>query len=617
MRSPWAVRAAAFAACVLALSGCAAPPAPQSVTAITADPQVLDVYPQWQPVTLDFTGPQLSESGKLNPFTDTRLLVTYTKGTRAVSTRGFFAADGNAGETGADSGNVWRARFMPDEPGEWQYYARLEQGADIALAAATKAKPETLGEWQGSFAVAPPERDATGFYAAGKLTQDGQYFRTAQTGKTWLKGGANSPENLLAFADFDGTYRMSDNARDGESDAGGEIHNFAPHVRDWRDGDPTWQGGKGKGLIGAVNYLADQGMNAAYFLTYNVEGDGKDVWPWASPDDPTRFDVSKLAQWETVFAHMQAHGVALHIVLQETENELLLDGGDTGPMRQLYFNELIARFAHHPALFWNLGEENGPVHWRPEGQTDAQRKAMAEHFAANDPYEHPVLLHTHSEGADKDAILTPLLGERSLGGLSFQVSERETVNAEMRKWIAASRAAGRSWAITMDEIGKWQVGARADKDDLTHDSLRRHALWGTLLGGGAGVEWYFGAHQDGNDLTTEDWRSRAELWRQTRVALDFFEENLEYWAMRPCAGEAYCLTDAEGNYAIYWSDATPKLDAGTVKPGAYQVQLFDPIAGQFVGAAQKVNYAGSDELAALAEASGTGDRVFLLDRAEP
>ncbi len=620
MRSAQATRAAAMAAGLLVLSGCAAPPPLQNAAAVSATPEVLAVHQQWQPVTLDFAGPQLSETGELNPFTDTRLIVTYTKGTRVVSTRGFFAADGNAGETGADSGNIWRARFMPDEPGEWSYSARLEQGADIALAtgttSSTGATPKSLGQWQGRFAVAPPESDARGFYATGKLTQDGQYFRTAQTGKRWLKGGANSPENLLAFADFDGTYRMSDNARDGEADAGGDIHSFAPHIRDWRAGDPTWQDGKGKGLIGAVNYLADQGMNAVYFLTYNVAGDGKDVWPWASPDDPTRFDVSKLAQWETVFAHMQARGVALHIVLQETENELLLDGGDTGPQRQLYLNELIARFAHHPALFWNLGEENGPVHWRPEGQNDAQRKAMAQHIAANDPYGHPVLLHTHSEGSDKDTILTPLLGELSLAGLSFQVSKRMTVNAEVRKWIAASREAGRPWAITMDEIGEWQIGARADKHDPMHDSLRQHALWGTLLGGGAGVEWYFGAHQDGNDLTTEDWRSRAELWRQTRIALRFFEENLEYWDMQPCAGDAYCLTDAGRSYAIYWSDAAPKPGKDVVVPGHYRVRLFDPVAGIFVGDRHAVKLTSSNDLKRLIGPSIKEDRVFLLDRVD-
>ena len=56
---------------------------------------------------------------------------------------------------------------------------------------------------------------------------------------------------------------------------------------------------------------------------------------------------------------MDGLGILQHVVLQETENELMWDAGDTGPMRKLYLRELIARFAHHPRLIWNIGEENG------------------------------------------------------------------------------------------------------------------------------------------------------------------------------------------------------------------------------------------------------------------
>ena len=42
------------------------------------------------------------------------------------------------------------------------------------------------------------------------------------------------------------------------------------------------KGGKGKGLIGASNYLSGTGCNAFSFLTYNVDGDGSNVWPYIS-----------------------------------------------------------------------------------------------------------------------------------------------------------------------------------------------------------------------------------------------------------------------------------------------------------------------------------------------
>ena len=570
---------ACVGALLFALSGCLAAPKPK-VSAAPVAAQADKNWSRWAPGSIDFAGLSVSETDAANPFTDYRLSVTFSQGKKRTDVRGFFAADGNAAETSAQSGNVWRVRFTPDEVGQWNYGARLVRGPDAALHDQDRPSETIVGQWQGQFTVGPADPAKPEFHRSGVLRGEDHLLRWSGARSYFQKGGANSPENLLGYADFDGTYRIAPDARDGESAVGEKLHTFAPHIRDWRDNDPSWQSGKGRGLIGAINYLAESGMNSAYFLTMNVAGDGKDVWPWLSPDDPTRFDVSKLAQWEIVFDHMQRRGIALHVVLQETENELLLDGGETGRLRQLYLRELIARFAHHNALFWNLGEENGPVHWRPEGQDDAQRIAMAQFIAANDPYKHPILLHTHAETKDKDRILSPLLGVEALGGLSFQVSEREQVNFETRKWNALSRKARRPWAITMDEIGKWQTGARHDRDDPTHDSLRRHALWGHLLGGGAGVEWYFGAHQDGNDLTTEDWRSRAELWRQTALALRLFRSELPYWDMQPCESEAYCLAKPGQVYAAYISTDTPGLNPADIAAGQYRLRFFNPVSGQ-------------------------------------
>ncbi|QTD55764.1 Kelch repeat-containing protein [Parasphingorhabdus cellanae] len=558
---------------------------------------------QWHKFQLSFAGPETSETSADNPFTDYRLTVTFTHGGKSRVVRGFYAADGNAAETGAESGNIWKVRFSPDELGEWQWQARLAKGKNLAINRDPSAgETIALTNSSGSFMVTPSDKAAPDFRNAdrGLLVADTGYFRFAQSGEYWIKGGTNSPENLLGYTDFDDTYRMADNARDGESDAGGGIHTFAPHRKDWQPGDPSWRGGKGKALIGAINYLADQRMNAAYFLTLNILGDGKDVWPYRDPNDFTRFDASKFDQWEIVFDHMQAKGILLHLVTQETENELMLDGGDTGVERKLYLAELIARFGHHNALVWNLGEENGPVHWRPEGQNDDQRRQMIRYLKSADPYQHPVLLHTHSEAADKDAIAGPLLGEPGLDGLSFQVSERTMVNAEMQKWRSLAAAEGREWLITMDEIGKWDTGALPDSLDPTnHQSLRRHALWGHLLGGGAGVEWYFGAKYPANDLSSEDWRLRESLWKQTAVALDFFRDHLPYWDMQPCNGmvdrkDVYCLGKANQIYALYLPDGgTAIVDTGE-EAASYAVSYHDPVSGNVFQGKSKTMIAGGE-----------------------
>src|SRR5690606_5382465 len=89
--------------------------------------------------------------------------------------------------------------------------------------------------------------------------------------------------------------------------------------RDWQEGDPTWKDGRGKGLIGAINYLSGKGCNAFSFLTYNAGGDGDNVWPFVERNDKLHYDCSKLDQWSIVFAHGTHKGMYLHFKMQETE----------------------------------------------------------------------------------------------------------------------------------------------------------------------------------------------------------------------------------------------------------------------------------------------------------
>lgn len=543
-------------------------------------------FQRWHPIELSFNGPSASEAAVPNPFTDVRLDVTFKNGSIEKTIRGFFAADGKASETGADAGNVWNVRFAADQIGTWTYQAKFRRGTDVAINDDPNAGT-VVSEFSGaggSFHVMEsPQTSGPAFTDRGFVRADGGHYRLSGGGH-WLKGGCDSPENLLAFVDFDGTYRMKAEARDGEAAAPEEIHTYATHVADWRTGDPTWAGGKGKALIGGVNYLASTGVNSLYFLTMNIGGDGKDVWPYASPDDHTRFDCSKLDQWNVLFDHMQKQGVAMHLVLQETENERMLDDGDTGRLRKLYLRELIARFAHHPALIWNLGEENGPADFTPNGQTNDQQRAMASYLKQHDPYDHPVVIHTHSQANEKHEILTGLLGHEPLDGLSFQVDDPNRVHKELLEWKRLSKQAGHRWMIGMDEIGKWDTGVVPDSVDPDHNGLRKNVLWGSLLAGASGVEWYFGAKQPHNDLTCEDWRQRDNMWKQTAVARKFFEDNLPYWEMSSAdeltdTDDDFCYAKPGEVYAIYLpAGESTKLDLGSSN-ATFAVSWFDAKQG--------------------------------------
>ncbi|WP_346880913.1 DUF5060 domain-containing protein [uncultured Algibacter sp.] len=543
------------------------------------------VFTKWHTITLPFSGPETSETATNNPFLNYRLSVEFSCNETKQTIRGFYTADGNASETSATAGAIWKVRFTPNKTGKWSYKATLQKGDSIAIKKDLKiAEIIHISNSEGHFIVVDSDKEGPDFRAHGRLEAAKGYFKFRDTNNYWLKAGTNSPENLLGYVDFDDTYRVKAEARKGEATAPEDIHTYTPHLKDWKTGDPTWKNGKGKSIIGAINYLASKGMNTSYFLTMNILGDGKDVWPYINPDDFTRFDVSKLEQWEILFQHMQSKGVLLHIVLQETENETMLDNGDTGALRQLYFNEMIARFGHHLGLVWNLGEENGPAPWVPIGQNDVQRKAMATYLKQNDPYNHPVLLHTHSEDPLRSDILDDILGFKDVDGLSLQQAERKEASTVVETWRTKAKEAGNEWLITMDEIGKWHTAALSDSEDPDHNTLRHYALWGTLLSGGAGVEWYFGAKHPHNDLTSEDWRQRNRLWELTNHAKVFFDTYLPYWEMRPehsliNSKGAYCLRKTNEIYAIY----LPKSGKYTLNlkgvKGKFSLQWFNPLTG--------------------------------------
>ncbi|MCD6355591.1 MAG: DUF5060 domain-containing protein [Prolixibacteraceae bacterium] len=498
---------------------------------------------QWHKVTLVLNGRETAEWAKENPFLDYKLEATFTNGKESYTVPGFFAADGDAAETSTDEGNVWKIRFRPDKAG-------------------------------------------IDFRGKGRIVNGGKgYFTFQNSDKIWIKNGTDSPENFLAFAGFDQTFRfiLKDQLRTGEADPKKKIHKYKTHITDWKAGDPTWKNGKGKGIIGALNYLRSKGINSVYMLTMNILGDGNDVWPYSDYNERYRFDCSKLDQWEIVFDQMDRLGIMMHFVLQETENECLLDMGYTGVQRRLYLRELIARFGHHLGVSWNLGEENGPAKWSPIGQTDQQRKDMANYIKAVNPYPVIVVLHTHSNDEKQNEYLTPMLGFKNLDGPSMQIGNPARVHERIKKWVETAENAGKRWIVNLDEIGPAWKGVMPDSFDESHDTIRAGCLWGTLLASGAGVEWYCGYHYPNNDLNLENFRSREKWWEQSTTATQFINrfplEEMKSADDLVNVKGAFCLTKKDELYIIYLPSGTKnaKLNIDLKKP--LTVKWFNPREG--------------------------------------
>jgi len=542
---------------------------------------------QWHKVTLLVPGPRTAEYAYENPFLDYKLDVTFNHGTDSYTVPGFYAADGKAAESSADIGNVWKVHFRPDKAGTWTYKVSFQKAKNIAVLDRDVAG-EALGPdgTEGSFEIGSSDKSGGDFRAHGRVVNGGKgYFKIQGTDKLWIKNGADSPENFLAFGDFDQTYRFSlkNEVREGEADSKEGLHAYAAHISDWNEGDPSWQNGKGKGIIGAINYLNSAGMNSIYMLTMNILGDGKDVWPYSDYNERYRFDCSKLDQWEVVFDHMESLGMMTHFVLQETENEVLLDNGYTDVQRRIYLRELVARFGHHLAVTWNLGEENGPHHWTPVGQTHEQKVDMASYLRTLLPWKGNIVLHTHSDDEYQDKYLEPMLGKGVLDGPSMQIANPVRVHERMLKWVAASEDAGERWIVCLDEIGPASTGVMPDAEDVNHDTVRNQCLWASLMAGGAGVEWYFGYRFAHNDLNLEDFRSREMWWIQSTLATRFMNKfPLEEMSSRDELLDipgAYCLAKAGELYLIYLPAESGRVRIQLGQSGPLRVDWFNPRTG--------------------------------------
>ncbi|MGC9344399.1 MAG: DUF5060 domain-containing protein, partial [Bacteroidales bacterium] len=459
------------------------------------NPSVHGELMTWHKITLDVPGPDAGELDANNPFMNYRLTAEFSKADKKYSVPGFFAADGNAAESSASEGNIWRVHFAPDEPGEWTYKISFKEGKNIAVS--TDPEEGTSLEhdgYTGKFSVEDSDKSGKDFRSKGRLAlTGGNYLQHMGSKEYFLKGGADSPENFLGFAEFDNTYYGGNNQhRKGEDSPNLGLHAYEPHVKDWKEGDPVWQVSKGKGIIGALNYLSSKEMNSVYFLTMNILGDGEDVWPYTDRNERYRFDCSKLEQWEVVFSHMDKLGIMLHVVLQETENECVLDAGYLDVQRKLYLRELVARFSHHLAVTWNLGEEHHAVEWSPYGQTVSDTKKMADYLREIDPYDHFIVVHTHANDKWRDFYMRQYLGYENLDGPSIQIGNPLNAHQQTLKWLQLSADSGHNWVVCIDEIGPHWKGALPDEVAPEHDTIRENVLWANLMAGGGGVEWYFG-----------------------------------------------------------------------------------------------------------------------------
>jgi hypothetical protein len=173
-----------------------------------------------------------------------------------------------------------------------------------------------------------------------------------------------------------------------------------------------------------------------------------------------------------------------------------------------------------------------------------------------------------------DSLGYPSFEATSIQGWDYLYNQN-AINLRQR-----SRNAGRPWAIYGDEQNP------AVASDMSNVSaLRKTALWGNLMGGGAGVEWYFGYQGSFGDVQSEDWRVAQPLWDTTRHAVSFFQTYLPFELMEPRndlvwgASGALVLAYIGQLYAVYLpTGGMPYLNLGSTA-ATYDVFWYNPRTG--------------------------------------
>lgn len=566
--------------------------------------EVLGERKRWHHVTVRQQAVGSSETASPNPFLDYRFDVQFTAPDgRDFLAPGYFAADGEGGA----AGTAWQAHFSPDAVGEWDYRIHFRAGSEVAVSllpdAGTPLAPFTGAS--GSFTVTESDKAAPDFRAdeRGLTKHRGGHYLTHASGERFIKAGPDIPENLLGYEGFDNT-----------PDAG---HAFAAHLADWNPGDPDWDAGAGRALVGAFNYIAERGANSVYFLPMNVDGDGDDTFPTIAAYDKTRYDLSKLGQWEIALSHAQSKGIWLHFVLAETEsgNENYHDGGELGPERKLFYRMLLARFGHLNGIQFNLGEEND------YGTT--RHEAFAAWIKARDPYDHPVT--THTRNGQYDSFYQPLLGNGDFDMTSFQGgNSRASMFDLIAQWRADSAAAGQPWVVSFDEPQKIENNMDVA---VGYPHGRRDKMWPVFMAGGGGFEWY--VQQDGAghglDQQIDDFSIMEEALSWSGHVLAFLAglpledmTSSRSLGVSSSGGNTYALAAPDLAYAVYndRNGGPLSLDlSGSAADTVFDVTWFNPLTGATsAGGVTEVNGGGTVDLGNSPTASDQDWAVVLRAR---
>ena len=463
----------------------------EPISTLDVEPQQNDIaeYSSDSKVEISFSGPNSKGlDPEINPFSLQVDVLVQSPNGKSTIYPAFYDGDGQ----GSLDGDVWKVRLRPYQEGIWHYEVRSQD----KLLAGTNGSFEVVSNPE----CKPEYASEANLFCKGTLEYVGGHYLQFRDGEYWIKAGLDDPENILGTAFGD------------------------------------WEAKRAQ-----IDLLSEMGVNSIYMITNNIDGDRKDTWPWVGDTEAQaksnrdRFDVARLEAWEDFFSYAQRKGIVLHIVFND-------DSAWRGYDEQLYIREMIARFAHHPGIIWNVGEEANEIF------TDREQLAFAAKIHELDPYQHPVTVHRKSPW--------PFLGDREFdstsiqvgdGGADFSTSRLMDYNLIVSEHRERSSQRGHPIPIMIDETPR----ITAVNPDV-RQKFRTHVLYPIFLAGGNFELHFQDAYGQSGSVRIED----LEPLILDMVQLRNFLEELQFPEMEPCnqllsEPDNICFGEVGKIYAVY------------------------------------------------------------------
>ena len=245
---------------------------------------------------------------------------------------------------------------------------------------------------------------------------------------------------------------------------------------------------------------------------------------------------------------------------------------------------------------------------------------MMDYLWQYDPYGHNVVIHTGpSNKSQYNSYLAP---NSKLTGASLQISNAVTdtsiVFDETKTWWDSSDSANggsRPWVVACDEQGGANTGV--DCTVASQDDARKNTLWGNIMAGGAGVEYYYGYQSCTTDLNSQSHIERAQIYQDTGHAIHFWMDyDIQFQNMRnrdDLTTSGHCLYSAsDAEYVVYLTSGG-SANLNLQESGIFEVTWFDPRNGGDLqdGTVLSVTGPGSRSLGS-APSSTTSDWAILV-----